>query len=145
MSYAHLYVDKYEILLILFSVKHSSATDAYLRPDLDDRPKFNVVIIYEDIAAGKLAKHFYDRVIRELVDEAALAWNFGTSKSPIVNSQGPATVVRWSARRDSSVANAHVANPNSKNRRLIADQDSPASSLLKAGPTGPVQALRRCL
>ena len=44
------------------------ATDAYPRPDLDDRPKFKVVIIYEDSAAGKRAKHFYDRVIRELVD-----------------------------------------------------------------------------
>jgi hypothetical protein len=37
-------------------------------PDLDDRPKFNVVIIYEDSLAGKRAKHFYDRVIRELAD-----------------------------------------------------------------------------
>ena len=38
-------------------------------PTPDDGPKFNVAIIYEDSAAGKRAKHFYDRVIRELVDE----------------------------------------------------------------------------
>ena len=57
-----------------------SATDAYAGPDLNDRPKFNVVIIYEDIAAGKRAKHFYDRVIRELVDECDFRvelWKFG--------------------------------------------------------------------
>ena len=50
-------------------MKLSSVTDAYPGPDLDDRPKFKVAIIYEDSAAGKRAKHFYDRVIRELVDE----------------------------------------------------------------------------
>ncbi len=56
-----------------------SATDAYRGPDPDDRPKFNVVIIYEDSAAGTRAKHFYDRVIRELVDEYDFSlelWNF---------------------------------------------------------------------
>src|SRR6201981_1405335 len=60
-------------------MKLSSATDPYPGSDLDDRPKFNVVIIYEDGAAGKRAKHFYDRVIRELVDECAFSlelWNF---------------------------------------------------------------------
>jgi hypothetical protein len=60
-------------------VRRPSATDAYAGPDLNDRPKFNVVIIYEDIAAGKRAKHFYDRVIRELVDECDFSlelWNF---------------------------------------------------------------------
>ena len=35
------------------TVKLSSATDAYQGCDLDDRPKFNVAIIYEDGAAGK--------------------------------------------------------------------------------------------
>jgi len=60
-------------------VKLSSATDAYLGPDLDEKPKFNVAIIYEDGAAGKRAKHFYDRVIRALVDECDFSlelWNF---------------------------------------------------------------------
>ena len=63
------FVDTYEGKLILFPVKPSSTTDAYLAPELDDRAKFNVVVIYEDIAAGKRAKRFYDRVIRELVLE----------------------------------------------------------------------------
>ena len=47
--------------------------------DLVDRPKFNVVIIYQDIAAGKRAKNFYDRVIRELAHECDFRlelWNF---------------------------------------------------------------------
>ena len=60
-------------------MKLSSVTDAYPGPDLDHTPKFNVVIIYEDSAAGKRAKHFYDRVIRELVDECDFSlelWNF---------------------------------------------------------------------
>jgi hypothetical protein len=60
-------------------VKLSSVTDAYLGPDLDERPKFKAAIIYEDSAAGKRAKHFYDRVIRELVDECDFSlelWNF---------------------------------------------------------------------
>jgi hypothetical protein len=60
-------------------VKPSSATDTYAGPDLNDRPQLNVVIIYEDIAAGKRAKHFYDRVIREFVDECNFSlelWNF---------------------------------------------------------------------
>ncbi len=46
---------------------------------MDDRPKFNVAIIYEDGAAGKRTKHFYDRVIRELVDECDFSlelWSF---------------------------------------------------------------------
>ena len=33
-------------------MKPSSATNAYQGPDLDGRPKFDVVIIYEDSAAG---------------------------------------------------------------------------------------------
>jgi hypothetical protein len=53
--------------------------DAYQGFDVDDRPKFNVAIIYEDGAAGMRAKHFYDRVIRELVDECDFSlelWSF---------------------------------------------------------------------
>src|ERR1700686_247781 len=66
-------------LKIYITVKLSSAMDAYQGFDVDDRPKFNVAIIYEDGAAGKRAKHFYDRVIRELVDECDFSlnlWNF---------------------------------------------------------------------
>jgi hypothetical protein len=80
-------------LKIYSTVKLSSAPDGYPVPDLDDRPKFNVAIIYEDSAAGKRAKHFYDRVIRELVDECDFSlelpsarssgdWKFGPRKPP---------------------------------------------------------------
>jgi len=60
-------------------VQFSPVTNANRTLDLVDRPKFNVVIIYEDIAAGKRAKHFYNRVIRELADECDFSlelWNF---------------------------------------------------------------------
>jgi hypothetical protein len=46
---------------------------------MDEKPTFNVAIIYEDSAAGRRAKHFYDKVIRELVDECNFSlelWNF---------------------------------------------------------------------
>ena len=79
-SISLLFVDTYEIQLIFLRVKPSSTTDAYPGPELDDRPKFNVVIIYEDIAAGKQAKHFYDRVIRELVDESDLSLKLWISR-----------------------------------------------------------------
>jgi hypothetical protein len=61
------------------TVQFSPVTNANRTLDLVDRPKFNVVIIYEDIAAGKRAKHFYNRVIRELADECDFSlelWNF---------------------------------------------------------------------
>ena len=48
--------------------------DAYQGFNVDDRPKFNVAIIYEDEAAGKWAKHFYDRVIR-LSDRFSTIWS----------------------------------------------------------------------
>ena len=38
---------------IYITVKLSSAMDAYQGFDVDDRPKFNVAIIYQDNAAGK--------------------------------------------------------------------------------------------
>jgi hypothetical protein len=70
-------------------VKPSSTTDAYPAPELDDRAKFNVVIIYEDIAVGKRAKRFYDRVIRELVHECNFRlklWNFQVLGIPEIRS-----------------------------------------------------------
>ena len=66
-------------LKIYITVKLSSAMDAYQGLDVDDRSKFNVAIIYEDGAAGKRAKHFYDREIRERVDECDFSlelWSF---------------------------------------------------------------------
>jgi hypothetical protein len=47
--------------------------------DLDDNSKFEVVIIYEDGPAGRRAKHFYDKLLRELEDESAFSlqlWSF---------------------------------------------------------------------
>jgi hypothetical protein len=47
--------------------------------ELSDRPKFSVVVIYEDCAAGRRAKHFYDKLINELEEECDFTlelWNF---------------------------------------------------------------------
>jgi len=41
--------------------------------DLDDKSKFNVVVIYEDGPAGRRAKHFYDKLVHELEDECAFS------------------------------------------------------------------------
>src|SRR5258708_21220522 len=61
------------------TVQLSSANRAKPPNELNDRPKFNVVIIYEDRAAGRRAKHFYDNLIHELEDECDFCldlWNF---------------------------------------------------------------------
>src|SRR5260370_41561787 len=79
------------------AVKLSSATDAYRRPDLDDRPRFNIVIIYEDSVAGKRAKHFYDRVIRELVDECDFSlelWSFQVLAVPEIGNSAAKTAAQ---------------------------------------------------
>ncbi len=47
--------------------------------EADDKPKFNVVILYEDSDTGKCAKHFYDAVIRQFEGECDFnleLWNF---------------------------------------------------------------------
>src|SRR4029077_7155950 len=47
--------------------------------DLDDKSKFNVVVMYEDGPAGRRAKHFYDKLVHELEDECAFSlqlWSF---------------------------------------------------------------------
>lgn len=57
----------------------STANDANLARELGDRPKFNVVIIYEDRATGRRAKYFYDNLIHELEDKCDFSlelWNF---------------------------------------------------------------------
>ena len=87
-------------------MKLSSATDAYPGPDLDDRPKFNVAIIYEDNAAGKRAKHFYDRVIRELVDECDFSlelWNFQVLAFPEIGN----AAAKAAARADIVILSMH--------------------------------------
>ena len=57
----------------------SSEAQIEWTPDLDDKPTFNVVIIYEDGPTGRRAKHFYDKLIHELEDECEFRlelWNF---------------------------------------------------------------------
>jgi hypothetical protein len=78
-------------------VESSPATDAYAGRDLGDRPEFNVAIIYEDGAAGKRAKHFYDRVIRELVDECDFSlelWNFQLLAIPEIGNSAAKAVAQ---------------------------------------------------
>jgi hypothetical protein len=61
------------------------------------RPEFNVAIIYEDGAAGKRAKHFYDRVIRELVDECDFSlelWNFQLLAIPEIGNSAAKAVAQ---------------------------------------------------
>ena len=87
-------------------MRPSSATDAHPGPDLDERPKFNVVIIYEDIAVGKRAKHFYDRVIRELVDECDFSlelWNFQVLAVPEIGN----SAAKAAARADFVILSMH--------------------------------------
>ena len=61
------------------TVQLSSDDPAKPASELSDRPKFNVVIVYEDRAAGRRAKHFYDNLIHELEDECDFSlelWSF---------------------------------------------------------------------
>ena len=86
-------------------MKLSSVTDAYPGPDLDDRPKFSVAIIYEDSKAGKRAKH-YDRVIRELVDECDFSlelWNFQVLAFPEIGN----AAAKANARADIGILSMH--------------------------------------
>lgn len=59
-------------------MKRSLNAEVERAPDLDERPRFSVVILYEDADTGKSAKRFYDRVIRRLEDECDFSlelWN----------------------------------------------------------------------
>src|SRR5258708_4764768 len=61
------------------TVQLSSDDPAKPASELSDRPKFNVVIVYEDRAAGRRAKYFYDNLIHELEDECDFSlelWSF---------------------------------------------------------------------
>jgi hypothetical protein len=97
-----------------FTMQVSLATRSHPRPNLDDRPKFKVAIIYEDGPAGKRAKYFYDKMIRELVDECDFSlqlWNFQVlAISEIGNSAAQAAAQadfvyldsRWTSERNVS-------------------------------------------
>jgi hypothetical protein len=60
-------------------VKFSSETQIECIFDLDEMPRFNVVILYEDGPAGRRAKRLYDKLNHELGDECDFnlkLWNF---------------------------------------------------------------------
>src|SRR5271166_3466415 len=55
--------------------------------DLDDKSKFEAVVIYEDGSTGRRAKHFYDKLIHELEDECDSSlqlWSFQVLAIPEV-------------------------------------------------------------
>ena len=51
------------------TVQLSLDNDANPARDLNGRPKFNVVIIYEDRGTGRRAKYFYENLVHELKGE----------------------------------------------------------------------------
>ena len=60
-------------------MEFSPETEMEWTPDLDDKPKFNAVIIYEDRPAGRRAKDFYNKLIHDFEDECDFSlelWNF---------------------------------------------------------------------
>src|SRR5258708_37335686 len=78
------------------TVQLSPDNDANPARELSDRPKFNVVIIYEDRGTGRRAKYFYENLVHELKGECLFSralelpgsrnfrdWEFGcASRSP---------------------------------------------------------------
>jgi len=79
------------------TVQFSPVTTANQTLDLVDRPIFNVVIIYEDSAAGKRAKHFYDSVIRKLLNECDFSlelWNFQALAFPDIGNSAAEAAAR---------------------------------------------------
>ena len=111
--------------------------DAYQGFDVDDRPKFKVAIIYEDGAAGKRAKHFYDRVIRELVDECDFSlepWSFQVLAVPEIGN----SAAKAAARADFVILSMHRKAQLSTQTRdwierwsgLITDNESALVALL---------------
>ncbi len=60
-------------------MENSSHTEAKRALDLDDRPTFSVVIIYQDPDTGRRAKCFYDKMTHEVGEECDFSlelWNF---------------------------------------------------------------------
>ena len=60
-------------------MENSSHTEAKRALDLDDRPTFSVVIIYQDRDTGRRAKYFYDKMTHEVDEECDFSlelWNF---------------------------------------------------------------------
>jgi len=60
-------------------VQRSPDNHANPAPEPSDRPKFNVVIIYEDRGTGRRAKYFYENLVHELEGKCDFnleLWNF---------------------------------------------------------------------
>ena len=56
-----------------------SESESEWTPHRDDEPRFKVVIIYEDVPAGRRAKLFYDKLIHALKNECVFSlqlWSF---------------------------------------------------------------------
>jgi hypothetical protein len=118
-------------------VQFSPVTNPNQPLDLVDRPKFNVVIIYEDSAAGTRAKHFCDRVIRRLVDECDFSlqlWNFQVLAFPKIGN----SAAKAAAQADIMILSMHRKSQLSvqtrdwieKWTRLIADDRSALVALI---------------
>jgi hypothetical protein len=103
----------------------------------DDRPKFNVVILYEDGHTGKRAKHFYDNVIRQLEDECDFnleLWNFQMIAIPEIAD----STAQAAAQADLVIVSLHgkvelpdeIRNWIEEWPRLIVDRDPALVALL---------------
>jgi hypothetical protein len=75
-------------------VRCNFQTDAYPAWELNEKPRFSVVVVYEDRLTGVRAKHFYDSLIEEVEDECDFSlqlWNFQVlASSEIRNSAAQA-------------------------------------------------------
>jgi hypothetical protein len=73
-----------------------------------DTPTFHVVVIYDDSASGRRAKHFYDRAIQELADECDFSfelWSFEVLALPKIGN----SVARVAAEADFVILSMHAS------------------------------------
>jgi hypothetical protein len=75
-------------------VRCNFQTDAYPASELNEKPRFSVVVVYEDRLTGVRAKHFYDSLTEEVEEECDFSlqlWNFQVlANSEISNSAAQA-------------------------------------------------------
>jgi hypothetical protein len=87
-------------------VQLSPDNDANPARELSDKPKFNVVIIYEDRGTGKRAKYFYDDLVQELKGKCDFnleLWNFQVLGIPEIGN----SAARVAARADFVILSLH--------------------------------------
>ena len=124
-------------------MQFSPVTNANQPPDMFEKPRFNVVIIYEDRTAGTRAKHFYDGVIRKLVDECDFnleLWSFQVLALPAIGN----SVAKAAAQADIVILSMNRQAQLSVQTRdwierwsgLIADDRSALVALLPQPGTG---------